>query len=229
MRKHLILLIVNMSVISSCANNAAIFVENQQIGLGIHSAPESNTPAELIVGYDRQIFTKVPKRTGRKFPGESTSLVSSTDIRINADPNIKGTTKEVLMVDATFISGPAAIIAAMPSGATIRIGSVTMETRGEDRLRTAFEPSFRKRAEMLNKAADKVKNASLCDFYEEEKTILIRNGLNEIEAGREAFRSAMRRTIYSATDPIETDKQIWEAIKEIYMPPDVRDFLKAIE
>ena len=97
--------------LGACQYKGAIFAEYQHMGLGIRAAPEQGSPVDLEVGSDRAVIAFIPKRERGDNKGEATSIVSWNFLRTTANPG----SKELLKVDAGFMSGTAANVLATAS------------------------------------------------------------------------------------------------------------------
>ena len=126
-----------------CQYRGAIYSQYQQVGIGIRSSPETASPVRVNFGYDRGVIAFVPKLEEGSLKGEAGSLISKNSVSANLSP---GAASELLTVDEAFISGNAAIIAAIPDGQTVKfeVGSgesykVTTKGGSGDRILEALE------------------------------------------------------------------------------------------
>ena len=118
--KRLPVIIASLSLIlsSGCAYHGAVYSEYAQFALDVRTTAESSAPVKVNLGYDRGVMTFVPKLKGKT--GEACSIISWQDIGSTVVPS-KTATDSVLRVDAGFISGMAAEVAAVPSDYTVAI------------------------------------------------------------------------------------------------------------
>src|SRR5687767_5244296 len=107
-----------LNLASGCAYHGAVYSEYGQLALDVRSTAESSAPIKLSFGYDRGVVAYVPKLKGKT--GEACSIISWQDISSTVSPPHLAD-QNVLVVDAGFISGTAANVAAAPSDATVVI------------------------------------------------------------------------------------------------------------
>lgn len=123
----------------------AVYSEYTQVGLDIRVNTASSTPIVGALGYDHGIGSYVPRRncgTNGSY-GESVSVISWN--YTGAEFNPLAPTNSTLTMDAGFISGTAAAVAATPSDSVINIvginwhtnTAVVTEGNGGDRIAAA--------------------------------------------------------------------------------------------
>ncbi len=136
---------------AGCAYRGAVYSEYNQVSLDVRANQASSAPVKVNFGYDRQMMAYIPKRnpTTNSIRGEAVSVISWNDIYTTLAPSKLGTSS-VLRVEAGFIAGTAANVAAAPSNATVIITSpagtnFVVNTQGSPgrRIATAFKPTAR--------------------------------------------------------------------------------------
>jgi hypothetical protein len=119
---HLVLISSCCVPLMGCAYRGAVYSEYEQVALDVRSSAASSAPVQVNLGYDRGVFTYVPKQNGEtnSTQGEAVSVVSWNNICTELNP-MRQSTNSVLKVDAGFISGVAADVVSAPEGSSVTI------------------------------------------------------------------------------------------------------------
>jgi len=131
---------LSLILTSGCAYHGAVYSEYTQFALDVRTTAESSAPVKVNLGYDRGVMAYVPKLKGKT--GESCSIISWQDIGSIANPS-QTSTGSILRVDAGFISGIAAEVAAAPSNATVVVVPAPETKRAATQLRITSDPGKR--------------------------------------------------------------------------------------
>ncbi len=127
----------------------SVYSQYTEIALSAAMRPEEGVPARVNFGYDRGAVAFVSKLDSGRHRGEAASVISKESVAVVTDPRDLDDT--LLQVDAAFISGNAAVVAAIPanrpwkvvdaSGNTIYSGNTTGSAGG--RIATAMSTTDR--------------------------------------------------------------------------------------
>lgn len=130
-----------LAVTGCCHYRGAVYSEYCMVGLDVRANAVSSSPVQASFGYDRGLGTFVPRRSSgtNGSPGEAVSVISWNHINSTLDP--WRPTNTVLAVNAGFITGTAASVAAAPSNATVVIRGVDQTPMAE--LQTVGDPGER--------------------------------------------------------------------------------------
>jgi hypothetical protein len=225
------LLVLSIGVIlSGCTYRGAVYSEYTHFGLSIRSSVESAAPIDVEFGYGRGVFTIVPKRDGKKAPGESASLISMNHLGSIARPAKPDDT--VLRVNAGFVSGSAALAAVMPDGTFVVIQPhaegllppIKVSGTPEERLKEAFKPTARfviPEHQILQGLIDKIDTrndaeavyAKAGQVVSDEFTALFQKKTARELSNRTAFIAAKNEYVENQPDPKGRWRQLISALE----------------